>query len=92
MSTLVLTLSRSLSCFLFVGKRGGLTFALTETGTGDRDRPVTGLSYFLKIRSVTMGDSDPDEDGSAEVSFLWNTLAMLQDAHDQESKRFFCAT
>jgi hypothetical protein len=42
--------------------------SLTETGTGDRDRPVTGLSYFLKIRSVTMVDSDPDEDGSAEVS------------------------
>jgi hypothetical protein len=48
--------------------RGGLTIAEPETGTGDRDRPVTGFWYFLKIRSVTMADSEPDEDGSAEVS------------------------
>jgi hypothetical protein len=62
--------------------RGGLFFALLqkprsgvvsflhkrrpEPETGDR--PVTGFWYFLKIRSVTMADSDPDEDGWEEVS------------------------
>ncbi len=29
---------------------------------------MTGFLYFLKIRSVAMADSAPDEDGSAKVS------------------------
>jgi hypothetical protein len=47
---------------------GGLTIAQTETGTGDRGPAGDRVLVFLKIRSVTMTDSAPDEDGSAEVS------------------------
>jgi hypothetical protein len=41
-----------------------------ERGAGTGDRSVTGFWYFLKIRSVTMDESDPDdsEDGWEEVS------------------------
>ena len=58
----------TIACFEKPLVRGGLTIGEPETGTGDRDRPVTGFWYFLKIRIVTMSDSDPDEEWSAEES------------------------
>ena len=44
------------------------SFTTARPGPGTGHRPVTGFWFFVKIPSVTMTDSEPEDDGSEEGS------------------------